>query len=230
MTTKDLLQELESLGTAQNRKIYTRHGVTDPMFGVSYGNQDKLAKRIRKEGQAGLAVELWESGNHDAKVLATKILDPATLTQTTANSLVRGVTHSLQGSGLAAVFAETAFAAKLADKWIAADPKRSHWKVYTGWALIASIAIAKKHHLDIPDTWFSTHLATIENSIHQAPNDIRDQMNSTLIAIGSRNEALRDKAIAKAKKIGPVEVDHGDTSCKTPDAVSYIKKVWDRRK
>jgi hypothetical protein len=25
-------------------------------------------------------------------------------------------------------------------------------------------------------------------------------------------------------------VDHGDTACKTPDAVSYIEKMWARKK
>jgi len=28
-----------------------------------------------------------------------------------------------------------------------------------------------------------------------------------------------------AKAIGTVEVDHGDTSCKTPDATAYIEKM-----
>lgn len=38
MTTKavKILGELEAQGTAQNRKIYARHGVGEAMFGVSY--------------------------------------------------------------------------------------------------------------------------------------------------------------------------------------------------
>jgi hypothetical protein len=31
-------------------------------------------------------------------------------------------------------------------------------------------------------------------------------------------------------RIGPVEVDHGETACKTPDAVTYIAKLWERAK
>ena len=26
--------------------------------------------------------------------------------------------------------------------------------------------------------------------------------------------------------MGKVEVDHGDTSCQTPDAIPYIEKMW----
>jgi hypothetical protein len=51
-------------------------------------------------------------------------------------------------------------------------------------------------------------------------------MNSAVISIGCRSAALRDRALAAAKCIGRVEVDHGDTACKTPDAAAYIRKTW----
>ena len=38
--------------------------------------------------------------------------------------------------------------------------------------------------------------------------------------------ALRKAALVAAKRIGKVEVDHGDTACKTPDAAEYIEKAW----
>jgi hypothetical protein len=50
-------------------------------------------------------------------------------------------------------------------------------------------------------------------------------MNGALIAIGVRNDQLEKLAITAAKRIGTVEVDHGDTDCKTPDAVAYIAKT-----
>jgi len=36
--------------------------------------------------------------------------------------------------------------------------------------------------------------------------------------------------LAAAKRIGKVEVDHGETGCKTPDAAAYIRKVLDHRR
>ena len=50
-------------------------------------------------------------------------------------------------------------------------------------------------------------------------------MNNALINIGVRNPKLEKIAIAAAGRIGTGEVDHGETSCKTPEAVSYIKKT-----
>jgi hypothetical protein len=47
-----------------------------------------------------------------------------------------------------------------------------------------------------------------------------------VITIGCRNAALRKAATAAAKRIGKVDIDHGDTACKTPDAAGYIDKSW----
>ena len=55
-------------------------------------------------------------------------------------------------------------------------------------------------------------------------------MNSAPIAIGIRNAELERKALASAKRIGKVAVDHGETNCKTPHAADYIRKVVKRRK
>ena len=54
-------------------------------------------------------------------------------------------------------------------------------------------------------------------------------MNGALIAIGTRNEALRAAAEAASGRIGIVVVDHGQTGCVTPAALPYIAKVWDRK-
>ena len=54
MTYEETMQALEAAGTAQNRKVYVRHGVAPPAFGVSYGELGKLKKRIKTD--AALAV------------------------------------------------------------------------------------------------------------------------------------------------------------------------------
>jgi hypothetical protein len=51
-----------------------------------------------------------------------------------------------------------------------------------------------------------------------------------LIAIGIRNSALEKKALAAARQIGKVAVDHGETGCKTPDATAYIQKARARKR
>ena len=68
-----------------------------------------------------------------------------------------------------------------------------------------------------------------EREIHTRKNRVRYSTNNALIAIGARSSRLEKKALAIAKKIGRVEVDHGETGCKTPDAASYIPKARARQ-
>ena len=50
-----------------------------------------------------------------------------------------------------------------------------------------------------------------------------------LIAIGIYKPQLQKTAIAASRRIGKVEVDHGETSCKTPAAEPYILKAAKRK-
>jgi hypothetical protein len=43
-------------------------------------------------------------------------------------------------------------------------------------------------------------------------------------------KTLEKMGTAAASRIGKVEVDHGETGCKTPDAIPYIKKAAARKK
>jgi hypothetical protein len=81
----------------------------------------------------------------------------------------------------------------------------------------------------LPDSYFEDRLKEIEEGIHTGKNQTRHAMNGTLIAIGIRNPKLEKKAMAVAKRIGVVEVDHGPTSCKTPEAISYIDRTLQKK-
>ena len=50
-------------------------------------------------------------------------------------------------------------------------------------------------------------------------------MNGFVIGVGTYIRPLLKHAKAAAKKLGKVEVDMGDTSCKVPLATEYIAKV-----
>src|SRR3989304_5283911 len=78
MEMKEALAALEKEGTAQNRKVYARHGVGEDQYGVSYAALKALAKKIKTDHT--LALALWGTGNHDARILATMIADPAAAT------------------------------------------------------------------------------------------------------------------------------------------------------
>jgi len=221
MNATEVLHHLEQLGTAQNRKIYGRHGVQGPMFGVSYGNLGKLRKQIGTDHE--LATALWASGNHDARVLATMIADVDQLGAAELDAWARSLDSYVATDALATMVAGGALARRKAEIW---TRRASEFVGRAGWGVTARLAGQDN---DIDDEWFEALVATIEAGIHQAPNRKRETMNTALIAIGCRNGHLRRVATAAGKRIGPVEVDHGETSCGTADAVEYIARTWKHR-
>jgi 3-methyladenine DNA glycosylase AlkD len=221
MTLQEAMRELESLGTEQNRKVYTRHGVDANMYGVSYADLEKLRKRIKKDHD--LALELWASGNHDARILATKVADPARFDARTLDAWVKGLGNYVVTDAFCGVAGKTPHAKAKAEAW-AGSPKEMISR--TGWLLHASLA---NNDASLPDSYFEPLVETIEREIHTSKNRVRDAMVYALIGIGQRNDRLEKIVTAAAGRIGKIEVDHGETDCKTPDPVEYIRRIKTRR-
>lgn len=221
MPYQDVMAELEAAGSEQTRKTYRRHGAPDPMFGVSFAKLEAMRKRLKK--QHALAEELWASGNADARVLATMIADPARATRESLEAWCQSIRHH----GLAGSFADfavaTPFAREVLAEWID-SPRELVARV--GWNLVGLLAMSDPVGLEAD---YASFVPRIEAEIPHAPNRVKEAMNSALIAIGIRSEALSAIAIAAARRIGRVEVDHGDTACKTPEAEPYILKARARK-
>jgi len=222
MQLKEAMAALEKAGTAQNRKVYPRHGIGGEMFGVSFAALRALAKSIKSDH--GLARELWATGNHDARMLATMIADPARSTARELESWAKDLDNYVLTDSFSGYAANTPFARALAKTWSGAT---GEWVGRAGWRLYAYLAMDAA---GLPDAEFEALLARIERDIHASKNRVRDAMNGALIAIGGRNPGLTKKALDAAKRIGAVDVDHGETGCKTPDAAAYIARMLDHKK
>jgi 3-methyladenine DNA glycosylase AlkD len=222
MTLAEVMSVLEKAGSAQARKTYARHGAAEPMFGVSFATLKTLVKRIGVDHE--LALALWNTGNFDARNLAFKVADPAAISSTDLDRWASEPYARMFGGYVAYLAVEGPHARVKADKWLAAA---NETRRCTGWMLVGALAMCDEA---TPDAWFAARLAEIEGSIHSAPNAERYAMNQAVIAIGCRNASLRKAAEGAAKRIGRVEVDHGDTSCKTPDAAQTIAKSWEYSK
>jgi 3-methyladenine DNA glycosylase AlkD len=218
----EVIRELESLGTEQNRKIYKRHGVGDNQYGVSYANLYAIVKRIKTDHR--LAQELWASGNHDARILATMVADPKEMSAAEIEAWMDDLDNYGLTDALTGVVARSPHARDKMEEWRRSDEE---WRGSAGWQLVGNLAMNDK---TIPDEYFEKALQTIERDIHSAKNRVRYAMNWAVIGIGMRSEDLKQKAIAAAERIGVVYVDHGETGCKTPDAASYIVKASERKR
>lgn len=108
------------------------------------------------------------------------------------------------------------------ERWTASD---RDWTGQAGFDLLAHLAM---NDPTPDDAFFLRWLRIIEREIHARPNRTRHAMNSALLAIGLRDDALRAAATESARRIGVVVVDHGETGCVTPDAVEYIARGYAR--
>ena len=221
-TAQDVLAELEALGSEQTRKTYRRHGISGEMYGVSYANLGALRKRLKINHT--LARQLWDSGNHDARILATMIADPAQADQQLLSTWASDLRDHVLTDALVGFVSRTHDVRAWMERWIDTD---NEWTGRAGWHLLGQLAM---NDPALPDAFFEPYLAWIERDIGAEKNRVREAMNNALIAIGMRNDALEARALAVAKAVGKVHVDHGDTNCKTPDASSYIRKGRERQR
>jgi hypothetical protein len=218
MGLAEAMAALEAAGSEQTRRTYARHGVTLPMFGVSFATLQTLRKRIKVDHE--LALALWQTGNFDACNLAMKVVDPARLDEAELDRWASAPLARMCGSYIAQIAAEGPHAQRCLARWLASPDLAQR---INGWKLVGTLAMLDE---SLADEVFRARLDEIVASIHAVDNGVREAMNGTLIAIGCRNPALRAAASAAADRIGPVQVDHGDTACKTPVARDSIDKAW----
>src|SRR5688500_4416663 len=119
MSFAEVMSALEAAGTAQNVKIYRRHGGIDPMFGVSAAFTKDLAKKILRDH--ALAAELWASGNYAAMNRAPMIADPSVFTDAEADRWLERVRCYPAAWSLATIVGRSPVALSRAKAWMA-DP------------------------------------------------------------------------------------------------------------
>jgi 3-methyladenine DNA glycosylase AlkD len=216
MLASDVLAKLKKLGKKKTAEIYRRHGASGDVWGVSFADLGALKKQIKVDHN--IAQSLWKSGVLDAQTLALMVADPAVLTPAEADEWLAQARADVLLGYLAQLIARTSFARDKLRTWTLSEDEFPRTSGYT----LLAVLLADDQ---ITDEEARQYLNTIESTIRDSANRARYAMNNALIAIGSHKAALKKEAIAAAGRIGKVEVDHGKTSCKTPDAAAYIRKA-----
>lgn len=215
-----VLRDIRRLGKTSTAEIYRRHGVTQPTVGLSYADLAQLVRR--HDGDHELAIELWESGVHDARVLAARIVAPERVRPALLNAWLADVDNHVLSGAIAGTASRSPVGSSRAARWI---ERKREWPSSTGWCVYAELCSAGRLELQLG----SDLLDRIERDLHASPNRTRHTMNAALIALGGYLAPLRQRALAVAGALGRVEVDHGQTGCRTPDAAIYIRKMASRR-
>lgn len=222
MTAEAILEEIKPLGAESYRKVLFNHGIPEPCFGVKIEYLKKIQKRVKKDYR--LALDLYDTGVYDAMYLAGLIADDARMTKQDLHRWVEKACAALAASTVAWVAAGSPHARELALEWIESEKEDV---ARAGWATLSGI-VALKEDAELDLAELKRLLQRVGQTIHQAPNGVRYQMNGFVIAVGSYVEPLTSLALDIGETIGRVTVDMGNTACQVPFAPDYIRKVEQR--
>jgi 3-methyladenine DNA glycosylase AlkD len=190
-----VLAELRALGSEEGRAGMARFGINvEKAFGVSMAAQRPLQRRYRRDHE--LALALWESGHHEARILAALIDDPNKVTPRQMDAWAADFdSWDLCDQACMKLFARTAFVAGKIAKWAKDDRefvRRAAFATMAGYAVHAKAA---------PDREFLPFLEIIEAHATDERNFVRKAVNWALRQIGKRSKALHKPALALARKL-----------------------------
>lgn len=194
-----LVAHLYSLRNEANVAGQRRFGIAAKVeqLGIPIPVLRDLAKAHRRNHP--LALELWDSAVHEARLLATFVEHPKQITRGQMERWVHAADNWALTDSLAFLFDRTEFAEEKAHAWSA---RKGEFVKRTGFALMAGMAV---HRKELPDEIFLRFLPVIAREATDERNFVKKAVNWALRQIGKSNPRLRRAAIAEAKRIAKLD-------------------------
>ena len=190
-----ILVWLEKRGSKRNREGMARYAITSPkVFGVSMTNMRGLAKRYGRDHE--LAALLWDSGWHEARILAAFIEDPTLVTARQMDGWVLDFDNwAVCDTVCFHLFDKTPHAWSKVRRW---SHRRQEFVKRAAFALLASLALHDRH---APDAAFVGSLRFVEHGAQDERNFVKKGVSWALRGIGHRNRRLHAAAVALARRL-----------------------------
>ncbi len=194
-----VIRVLEEFRNPENVVGMARFGISSKdTLGIAIPILRDLAKEIGKNHP--LALELWKSGIHEARILAGFIDDPDKVTNSQMEKWVKDFdSWDVCDQVCSNLFDKTEFAYEKAEEW--ADKKEEFVK-RAGFVLMAALAV---HAKDAEDKTFVRFLSTVKREATDERNFVKKAVNWALRQIGKRNLKLNKAAIRTAKEIQKID-------------------------
>ncbi|MFH0831424.1 MAG: DNA alkylation repair protein [archaeon] len=192
---RKIIKELKSLSNPRNIEGMARFGISSyKTLGVPIPAVRKIAKETGKNHE--LALKLWASGIHEAKILASMIDEPALVTSSQMD-LWAGDFDSWDVCDQTCMnlFDKTEVAWKKAEEW---SRNKSEFVKRAGFAMMAALAC---HDKNADDRKFLKFLPILKRESTDERNFVKKAVNWALRQIGKRNKNLKNAAIAAAEEI-----------------------------
>jgi 3-methyladenine DNA glycosylase AlkD len=194
-TRAAVLRELKALGDPRVRAKMAYFGVHVPnAHGISAPVLHQFAKHIGKNHR--LAQQLWTSGIHEARILATLIGESEKVTAAEMDRWARDFdSWDVVDAACCYLYAHAKPAWNRTAAW---SRRREEFVKRAGFSLIAYLSYKDEA---APDARFVRFLRVIEREAHDGRNFVKKAVNWALRNIGKRNKRLNRKAIRAAERI-----------------------------
>jgi 3-methyladenine DNA glycosylase AlkD len=191
----EVLARLESMANPDNVAGMARFGINPKgTYGISVPALRALAREVGRDH--ALALELWESGRHEARSLACMIEDPARVTNRQADAWARDLDSWDVCDGFAYdLMSRTALAWSKPGFWARS---KHEFVRRAAFALIAGLAV---HDREAADDRFVACFPLIRDAATDERNFVKKAVNWALRQIGKRNLALNRAAITEARAL-----------------------------
>lgn len=195
MNLENLLLELRKYSQPKNLNGMKRYGIrTEKALGIPIPQLRKIAKKIGKNHK--LALQLWQTEVHEARILASMIAVPQDMTEQQMDEWVKDFNSwDLCDQCCNNLFGRTKWAHQKIFEW---SVSHSEFIKRAGFVLMAVLAV---HDKGIDDSEFKKFLHLIEEEATDERNFVKKAVNWALRQIGKRNNNLNYHAIKTAQKI-----------------------------
>jgi 3-methyladenine DNA glycosylase AlkD len=195
MHVDDILKELESSGNQRDREGMGRFGINvENAYGVSIHKLRKMAKPIGKDH--ALALKLWETRKHEARLLASLIDDPGKVTEVQMERWARDFdSWDIVDICCSNLFDRTSYAYEKAFEW---SEREEQFVKRAGFVLMAALSV---HDKQAKDSAFIRFLPVIKREAWDGRNFVKKAVNWALRQVGKRNLRLNKEAIKAALEI-----------------------------
>ena len=195
MEAHGVLSVLRAHANPANVAGMARYGINSKgTLGVPIPVLRKLAQEAGRNHE--MAAELWASGIHEARILATLIDDPARVTRRQMDRWAGDLdSWDVCDQACQNLFRYTPWAFAKAAEWARA---RREFVRRAGFSLMAGLAVKAR---TASDAQFEAFFPLIAEAAVDDRNMVKKAVNWALRQIGKRNPSLSVKALATAEEI-----------------------------
>ncbi|HRH63876.1 MAG TPA: DNA alkylation repair protein [Bacteroidia bacterium] len=196
MTYTQIVSELKKLGDKEKKEFKEKKFgiVANNSLGIFQKDINELVRKIKKNNQ--LAIQLFDSGIYEARILCSKIYKPKDLTEDLMEKWVRTFENwEICDSFSMLLFAKSKFAVSKAIEWAG---RANEFEKRAAFAIIAAYCLADKKATN--ESYENFFPLIIKHSSDERVY-VKKAVNWALRSIGKRNKDLNKKAIEVAKQI-----------------------------